>query len=873
MLVVAALGPLDVRDPARGSLATLLAQPRRAALVAYLAVAGGDGYVSRDRLLGVFWPEADETRARAALRQALVFVRRALGAEAVRTRGDEEVGLDPSHVACDVWQFRGAIAAGRLEEAMSMLRGEFLAGLLLDDAPAFERWCAEQRAVLDREAADALDRGAREAAARGALAPAISFSRRALALDPFNEARHRTLLAMLDQAGDRAGAMREHEAFAARLRAELDVAPSPETETLVREIRDRVAVAAVILPPDAPPPTSAALAHSASVGGTAPSATASGPVAASRPVNGSADRAVGRRIRLGWLGVAVAAGLAAMLWMRREGDESKNQFTNKLSGMRFAVLPLASPGGDSSETIGAMAADWIVEGLSRLDGVEVVPLTAVFASEAGLGRDSVASIGDRGARIASDVGAGVVVRGTVYREGGLVHLQVQLLETATGRIVRPVERVSVPPDSLMAGIDRLRGRVLAAVAPLADTVTHLRRAVAPPSLEAYRDYVTGLQLFMRGDPRAALGLYERSLAADPKWPMPRIAAGIMLTNLGQSDDAARMVAPLRADRSRLGPLETATLDMLEGLLQGNFAAVYDASVRQARIAPGSIGHYMVAESARRLGRAEEALQVLSALDPDRGELRGWRAYWRERTYALHQLGRFAEEAEAAWEAVRRYPDDLAQRFSLLRALASAGDTAALRSALGAFDAASGAAGSRAEARVTAVVYLHRYQPALTPWAAAMARTWFEALEPEKRASDAVRFHEARLRLLAGELAEALELFRTFVSEPGLPASAIGRLGIASAMASDTAAASRWMERLAAQAAALSPAQRGASWGEHAYWRAAIAAQLGDREAALELFRQARREGLSIDPRVLAEPAFDALRDWPPFVASLGSGAG
>ena len=53
----------------------------------------------------------------------------------------------------------------------------------------------------------------------------------------------------------------------------------------------------------------------------------------------------------------------------------------------------------------------------------------------------------------------MAVRGTIYREGRTVHLQAQLLETHTGRLLRPVERVSVSDDSLMVGIDRLRTRV------------------------------------------------------------------------------------------------------------------------------------------------------------------------------------------------------------------------------------------------------------------------------------------------------------------------------------------------------------------------------------------------------------------------------
>jgi len=47
-----------------------------------------------------------------------------------------------------------------------------------------------------------------------------------------------------------------------------------------------------------------------------------------------------------------------------------------------------------------------------------------------------------------------------------------------------------------------------------------------------------------------------------------------------------------------------------------------ALTRTARITPGSIVEYMVAESARRQNRPQEALRVLSALNPDHGELRG-----------------------------------------------------------------------------------------------------------------------------------------------------------------------------------------------------------------------------------------------------------
>src|SRR2546426_8554492 len=49
-------------------------------------------------------------------------VRDSLGAQAIVTRGDEEIGLDFDHLWCDVVAFEGAIQAGRSEEHTSELQ-------------------------------------------------------------------------------------------------------------------------------------------------------------------------------------------------------------------------------------------------------------------------------------------------------------------------------------------------------------------------------------------------------------------------------------------------------------------------------------------------------------------------------------------------------------------------------------------------------------------------------------------------------------------------------------------------------------------------------------------------------------------------------
>src|SRR5690606_17275221 len=77
----------------------------------------------------------------------------------------------------------------------------------------------------------------------------------------------------------------------------------------------------------------------------------------------------------------------------------------------------------------------------------------------------------------------------------------------------------------------------------------------------------------------------------------------------------------------------------------------------------------------------EAVEVLRALDPDRGAMRGWAQYWTQLTHAHHLLGRHDAELAAAREMVRRHPERTVAPVLEARALAAAGRVAELDSVL------------------------------------------------------------------------------------------------------------------------------------------------------------------------------------------------
>ncbi len=239
MIRFTALGSLELSGGDGRPLLPVLSQPRRLALLAYLALARPPGFHRRDTLTALFWPDADADHARDALSQALRFLRRSLGDEAILGRGAEEVGISRERVWCDVAELEAALDAGRPDAALALYRGELLAGFNVSDAPEFERWLDGERARLRERVASAAVARAGAAARTGNPAGAATWARRGAALEPFDETLHRQVLEYLDAAGDRAGALQEHEAFRRRLREELESEPTPETAGLVEAIRQR----------------------------------------------------------------------------------------------------------------------------------------------------------------------------------------------------------------------------------------------------------------------------------------------------------------------------------------------------------------------------------------------------------------------------------------------------------------------------------------------------------------------------------------------------------------------------------------------------------------------------------------------------------
>jgi DNA-binding SARP family transcriptional activator len=215
---------------------SLLRQPKRAALLVYLAVAVPRGFHRRDRLLGLFWPEHSQEHGRAALRKALHTIRHVLGDDVIVSRGDEEVGVASARLTSDAVAFDEAVARDRFARALELYAGHFLDGFFAD-APGFERWAEDERSRYRHDAARVAWSLAERFERDADLTTATRWARKVAWLAPADERVIRRVIQLLERAGDRAGAMQAYEEFARRLKSDLDVEPSRETRELVARIR------------------------------------------------------------------------------------------------------------------------------------------------------------------------------------------------------------------------------------------------------------------------------------------------------------------------------------------------------------------------------------------------------------------------------------------------------------------------------------------------------------------------------------------------------------------------------------------------------------------------------------------------------------
>ena len=859
MIELRLLGLHGLRGPDGRQLSALPAQPKRFALLAYLAISRGDGYHRRDSVAAMFWPDLDQFAARRALRNTLYHLREALGENVIVASGDEALSINPAVLTSDAAQLRDAVESHRYEQALDYYGGVFLEGIHFANAgEAFEEWLARERQNVTSLVTRALDALMERDDSAGNPIAAARWAQRACALEPDDESRIRRCMSLLERSGDTGGALRVYDTYARHLTTEFDAAPSPETRDLAERIREGVQ------------PTAAPREQ--------PRAPRSDPMlAAPSPI--APPRHVPMRRRTMWIAAFIVMALVGGLVVRsmRAGDAHA-----AASPAKVMVAVFENRTSDTQlQSLGRMTQDWITQGVLQTHLAEVVDPRAIFVQtrEGSAAMDPIA--------LARHTGARIVVSGSYYLAGDSLLFQASIADASTGRILRAVGPVVSSAVSPVSALNDLRSRVMSAIAFAVDA--HATQDLAHgelPTFDAYRDYVDAWDAYWHGDSPRAQGLFMRAVSRDSVFIAAAIGAATVAAN---SNDCPLVDSLSRVlEISAAGPAtkelprrDRLSLDIAKARCHGRNDEMLRLTLERADLEPGNAAAQMSAAAAALwANRPRRTLTLLGRVNPATDL--AWNtdtthfAYWGAIAEAYHMLGEHRDELAAANRLPSGAPlDGIFLRASALAALARGPEALAL------LDSSLSLPIETVSDIGLAPYTDGRPQYTMTPawvanWvsrelavhgdtasareAAARAITWYRSRPASERSTTEERLVEAWSLEMAGEYSEAETIARQLVTEDSINVDFRGELaGLAAEQGESALAASldRW---LAAQ-----PVSR-VSWSASMY-RARLAALEHRPNDALARARDAIDDGAW--PRWFhEEPALASLERRADFSALL-----
>ncbi len=244
-LSIRVLGPFQAH--LNGEPVTGFASDKVRALLVYLALSP-DRPHRREVLAGLLWPEFPERSARTNLRNTLAKLRHVLGEQArshdrdasppflqstrqtIQFNGQSDYWLDVD--AFEDLVANAQPASDRLEQAVSLVHGDFLEGFTLADAAPFEEWLLLRREYYGRRVVEALGSLVAIYEKQGAHDLALIHARRRVELEPWQEEGQRQLMRLLARSGRRSQALAQYEALCRSLRDEIGAEPSADTAAL-----------------------------------------------------------------------------------------------------------------------------------------------------------------------------------------------------------------------------------------------------------------------------------------------------------------------------------------------------------------------------------------------------------------------------------------------------------------------------------------------------------------------------------------------------------------------------------------------------------------------------------------------------------------
>jgi tetratricopeptide (TPR) repeat protein len=551
-------------------------------------------------------------------------------------------------------------------------------------------------------------------------------------------------------------------------------------------------------------------------------------------------------------GVWIAAALLLLVVVGALGYFLTRPKSPGLDPKRVAVAVFENQTGDPSlDSIGRMAADWVSQGLAHTGAVNVVPASTVFSTTAYLEDDYRGEALLRA--LASETKAGTIVSGTYYRDGETLRIQSQLTDVETDGVLAAIEPVS-------GAIETVKQRVMGAVAQAFNFDDYLASFRSqPPSYEAYQLRQRAIDVFSKGDYEAAIGLFEELAVLEPSWLGPQLYVAVAHGNLGRYAEAEAIVDKINESRGELTPYERLRLDWLLVRYKENRSDTLWALRRLEEFDPLPNTYYLVGREAYRNNRLNESLTALSSVDRESPLISRWFPFWYYLAAVMHLRNDYRKELEEAANGREHFPGRLMALWNEARAHAALGHIQEVQGLLDeSLRLPAEPQWNQGRTFLGAALELRAHGHAeASARVIDQAIDWYRNRSPEESRSEQNRNYFASVLHLAEQWDEARELFGALHNEFPDNIDYQGNLGVLAIKLGDIEKARQIQEELRNNT-------RPYLFGSHLHWAACIAAQLGEKEEAVNLLRDAFSRGREYSIEYHRDVMLEPLRDYPPY---------
>jgi tRNA A-37 threonylcarbamoyl transferase component Bud32/TolB-like protein/tetratricopeptide (TPR) repeat protein len=554
-----------------------------------------------------------------------------------------------------------------------------------------------------------------------------------------------------------------------------------------------------------------------------------------------------RSAQVRWIGigvvVAVVVAIAIPFLSRARGTP--------LNAKRVMVAPFENVTRDTAlALVGRITSDYITEGLSQLDSVEAVPSATVLAATSANG--TVENV----RRFAKAQRAGTLISGSIYRQGDSLRFHAEVTDIASGKLLVSLADVAGPASDPIRGIRLLRERLMGAIA-IRDERKSLQLQGAP-RYDAYEVFMLGRERFEHQDYRGAIVRLEQALAVDSTFGAAYTLLATAHSNLQQWAVADSVAKVAGRWRDRMSKPDREQLDWVLANIDGDLESTH--RIAQAKAARDSnwVSLWLTALHALYLNRPRETVRIVSALTPPPG----WLPHWNALASAHHLLGEFDDELRVGEAGNAIYPGRLVGVE--LRALGAEGDLRRLRPIIDSVERAStDTVFTPADEMLLAALELRAHgHESDADEILTRARQWIAMRSGEAAKRPSLQRTAANIFFASRQFDSAQTRYAALAARGDtFDIMARGRVGSSAALRGDTVVARQVFDE-------LSRINRRYTFGEPSYWRAAIAASLGQKETAVRLLAEALARGARKMPEIHRVEEFQSLRGFEPFEAIL-----